>query len=148
VLGRKAGTNVFRPRSPEHPEDETFPGLLLVRPEGRLFFVNAERVAQKIRPVVEAEKPRVVAFDLGGVFDLEYTALKMLTEAEIRNREHGVQLWLVGMNPEVLSVVQRSPLGQALGREGMHFNLEMAVKSYLAIERARVTPREAATDRA
>ena len=35
VLGRKPGTNVFRPRSREHPEDETFPGLLLVRPEGR-----------------------------------------------------------------------------------------------------------------
>ena len=46
VLGRKPGTNVFRPRSAEHPEDETFPGLLLLRPEGRLFFANAERVAE------------------------------------------------------------------------------------------------------
>ena len=27
VLGRKPGTNVFRPRSEEHPEDETFPGF-------------------------------------------------------------------------------------------------------------------------
>ena len=30
VLGRKPGTNVFRPRTPEHPEDEAFPGLLLL----------------------------------------------------------------------------------------------------------------------
>src|SRR5262249_20250884 len=44
LLGRKPGTNVFRPRSKEHPEDETFPGLLLLRPEGRIFFANAERV--------------------------------------------------------------------------------------------------------
>ena len=44
VLGRKPGTNVFRPRSAEHPEDETFPGLLLLRPEGRIFFANVERV--------------------------------------------------------------------------------------------------------
>src|SRR5262245_9887196 len=29
VLGRKPGTDVFRPRSKEHPEDETFPGLLM-----------------------------------------------------------------------------------------------------------------------
>src|SRR5271166_3962997 len=42
VLGRKPGTNVFRPRSKEHPEDETFAGLLLLRLEGRVFFVNAE----------------------------------------------------------------------------------------------------------
>ena len=27
VLGRKPGTNVFRPHSPEHPEDEIFPGV-------------------------------------------------------------------------------------------------------------------------
>ncbi len=44
VLGRKPGTNVFRPRSKEHPEDETFPGLLLLRLEGRVFFANAERI--------------------------------------------------------------------------------------------------------
>jgi hypothetical protein len=29
VLGRKPGTDVFRPLSPEHPGDETFPGLLI-----------------------------------------------------------------------------------------------------------------------
>jgi Polyphosphate kinase 2 (PPK2) len=27
VLRRKRGTNVFRPQSPEHPDDESFPGL-------------------------------------------------------------------------------------------------------------------------
>jgi high affinity sulfate transporter 1 len=130
VLGRKPGTNVFRPRSGEHPDDETFPGLLLLRPEGRLFFANAERVAQKIRPMVVEAKPKVVAFDLGGVFDLEYTALKMLMEAEKRNREHGVALWLVGLTPGVLAMVQHSPLGEALGRERMFFNLEDAVSRF------------------
>ncbi|HKA41348.1 MAG TPA: SulP family inorganic anion transporter [Burkholderiales bacterium] len=130
VLGRKPGTNVFRPRSNEHPEDETFPGLLLLHPEGRLFFANAERVGHKIRPLIEAARPRVVVFDLSGVFDLEYTALKMLTEAEKRSRESGVLLWLVGLNPEVLEVVQHSPLGETLGRERMFFNLEQAVARY------------------
>src|SRR5262245_18055132 len=41
VLVRKPDTNVFRPRSAEHPEDESFPGLLILRLEGRVFFVNA-----------------------------------------------------------------------------------------------------------
>ena len=40
VLGRKPGTNVFRPSTKEHPEDETFPGLLILRPEGRMFFAQ------------------------------------------------------------------------------------------------------------
>jgi high affinity sulfate transporter 1 len=132
ALGRKSGTNVFRPLSKEHPEDETFPGLLLLRLEGRFFFLNAEHIAQKTRLLVEEAKPKVVAIHLRGVFDLEYTALKMLIEAEKRARARGISLWLVGLNPEVLAMVQRSPLGEILGRDGMHFNLEMAVAKYLS----------------
>jgi hypothetical protein len=36
-------------------------------------------------------------------------------------------LWLVGLQPEVLATVRRSPLGETLGRERMFFNLEQAV---------------------
>jgi SulP family sulfate permease len=131
VLARKPGTNVFRPRSKEHPEDETFSGLLLLRPEGRIFFANAEHIAQKIRRLTEEMAPKIVAIDLSGVVDIEYTALKMLTDGEEQQREQGRQLWLVGMNPGVLAMIQRSQLGEALGREGMHFNLEIAVAKYL-----------------
>jgi sulfate permease, SulP family len=131
VLGRKPGTNVFRPHSAEHPDDETFPGLLLLRLEGRVFFVNAEHIAEKIRLLIEEAQPKVVAVHLRGVPDLEYTALKMLTEGEKRQRERGIRLWLVGMNPRVLGVIQKSDLGQTLGHDAMHFNLEMAVAQYL-----------------
>lgn len=132
VLGRKPGTNVFRPRSEEHPEDETFPGLLLLRPEGRIFFANAERIGEKMRPLIAEAKPKVVALDLGGVPDLEYTALRMLTEAEKGQREKGVILWLVDLTPGVLAMIQRSPLGETLGRPRMFFTLEQAVATYQA----------------
>ncbi len=131
VLGRKPGTNVFRPRSKEHPKDETFAGLLLLRLEGRVFFVNAEHIAEKIRFLIAEAQPKVVALHLRGVPDIEYTALKMLTEGEERQRERGVRLWLVGMNPQVLEVIQRSQLGQAIGHEAMLHNLEIAVAKYL-----------------
>jgi MFS superfamily sulfate permease-like transporter len=131
VLGRKPGSNVFRPRSKEHPEDETFPGLLLLRLEGRIFFANAEHIAQKIRLLANESRPNVVALDFSGVPDLEYTALKMLREGDKRQRELGISLWLVGLNPRVLHVVQRSTLGKTLGRERMLFSLELAVAKYL-----------------
>ncbi|MDR3747053.1 MAG: SulP family inorganic anion transporter [Acidobacteriota bacterium] len=134
VLGRKPGTNFFRPRSEEHPDDETFPGLLLLRLEGRIFFANAERIGEKIKLLIEEAQPKVVAIHLRGVPDLEYTALKMMTEGERRQRERGVRLWLVGMNPHVLGMIQRSPLGEALGRDAMYFNLEMAVDKYLGTD--------------
>ena len=131
ILGRKPGTNVFRPRSKEHPEDETYPGLLLLRLEGRIFFANAEQIGQKIRLLVSDAQPKVVVLDLGPVFDLEYTALKALSEGEKRNRERGIITWLVGLNPGVLKMVQKSPLGKVLGRERMQFSLELAVDRYL-----------------
>ncbi|MDR3555081.1 MAG: SulP family inorganic anion transporter [Syntrophobacteraceae bacterium] len=131
VLGRKPGTNVFRPLSSEHPEDETFPGLLIVRLEGRLFFANVEYITEKLKPLVDRKKPKVLMVDLSGAPDLEYTALKMLIEAEKKERGRGVELWLVGLNQEVLSVIRRSSLGKILGRDRMYFDLEQAVAKYL-----------------
>jgi len=130
VLGRKSGTNIFRPRSAEHPEDETIPGLLMVRIEGRIFFANAEAIANKVQTLADEARPSVLALDLSAVPDLEYTALKMLAEAEKRQREASKQIWLIGMNPHVLQAVQRSRLGEVLGRDAMHFNLEVAIAKY------------------
>jgi sulfate permease, SulP family len=131
VLRRKPGTNVFRPHSAEHPDDESFPGLLLLRPEGPIFFANAAQIAHKIEPLVREAQPKIVAVDASGVLDMEYTAVKMFAQLAKRQTQHGVQLWLIGMTPRVLAIVQRSPLGQLLGREGMHFNLEIALARYL-----------------
>jgi high affinity sulfate transporter 1 len=130
VLGRERGTTRFRPRSPEFPDDEFEPGLLLVRPEGRLFFLNAERVGDQLRELVAEARPRVVLLDLRAVFDLEYSALKALTEAEARCRASGIELWLGAMQPEVAAVVNRSPLGRALGPERIFASVDTAVTRY------------------
>ena len=141
VLGRKRGTNVFRPRSDEHPDDETWPGLLIVRPEGRIFFGNAERVVDRIRALAEDAQAKTVVVDGRAVPELEYTALKMLTAAEEKLRRGGVALCLAGLNPSVLTVVQRSKLGKTLGRERMMFNLQAAVERY---EQSGSAPKPAA----
>jgi high affinity sulfate transporter 1 len=133
VLRRKRGTNVFRPVSDQHPDDEEFPGLLLLRPEGRIFFVNASNIGHKITPLVEQTRPTVVALDMRAVFDLEYTALKMLTEAEERCRKVGIAVWLVGLSPDVFAVVENAPLGKALGHRRMFLNLEQAVTAWHAL---------------
>ena len=130
ALGRKRGTQVFRPRSKEHPDDEAWPGLLILRTEGRLFFANAQRVTEKMRALIEQAKPSVVVLDCSAVIDIEYTAVKMFTEAEERLRQRGILMWLAALNPEVLAVVQRSKLGETLGRERMVFNVEAAVEKY------------------
>jgi MFS superfamily sulfate permease-like transporter len=99
AVGRKPGTTVFRPFTAEHPEDETFPGLLMVRAEGRIFFVNAQNAGEQLRPLIDAASPKVLALDFSDVFDIENSAPKMLTEGEERLRERGTLLLLVGPQP-------------------------------------------------
>jgi len=130
VLGRKRGANVYRPLSQEHPDDQTWPGLLLVRVEGRLFFANAQQVSEVIQQLVEQAKPRVVVLDCRAVLDIEYTALKMLIEGEEKLRDSGVSLWLAAMNPNMKAVVEKSGLFAMLGRERLFLSLDSAVQNY------------------
>ena len=134
VIGRKRGADVLRPLSPEHPDDETFEGLLIVRPEGRLFFVNAQNVAEQIDALVTQYKPRVLALDMSRVPDIEYSALQMLIESEKRATERGAVVWLVGLNPGVLEVVRNAGLAERLGRERMLFNARAAIERYQALQ--------------
>jgi anti-anti-sigma factor len=134
VIGRKRGTSdVLRPLSREHPDDETFDGLLIVRPEGRMFFVNAQNIADRMKALIGKHQPRVVVLDMSGVQDIEYSALQMLMEGERRFAERGITLWLAGLNPDVLEIVRHSGLAGRLGRERMFFNAHAAIERFLAV---------------
>ena len=130
VIGRKRGADVLRPLSPEHPDDETFDGLLILRPLGRLFFVNAQYVADQIQTLVTQHEPRVLALDLSRVSDVEYSALKLLAEGAQRMKQSGVELWLVGMNPDVLTMTRHMGLDQELGPERMLVNTRAAIERF------------------
>jgi sulfate permease, SulP family len=136
VIGRKRGADVLRPLSPEYPDDETFPGLLIVRPEGRLFFVNAPNVGEQINALVRRHQPRVLALDLSRVPDIEYSALQALMEGEKRLTEHGVDVWLAALNPGVLETVRNAGFDQRLGRERLLFNARAAIERYQSLPAA------------
>ena len=61
VIGRKRGADVLRPLSPDNPDDETFEGLLILRPEGRIYFANAQNIADKINALVTRYQPQAAA---------------------------------------------------------------------------------------
>ncbi|GJD59846.1 putative sulfate transporter [Methylobacterium dankookense] len=128
VIARKRGADVLRPLSPDHPDDETFDGLLILRPEGRLYFANAQNVADRIRALIAQHEPRVVVLDLSRVPDIEYSALQMLQEGA---RRTGANVWLVGLNPSVLDMVRRAGLDQELGPDRLLFNARTAIERYL-----------------
>lgn len=130
AVGRKPGTDTFRPLLGDHASDETFPGLLIVRTEGRMTFASAPQVSERLWALIHEAKPRVVVVECSAIPDFEYTALRGLMGFEERLRENGVALWLAALNPEALAVISRSPLAQTLGHERMFPNVRDAVAAY------------------
>ncbi len=161
AIGRISGTDIFQALVPEHappagispplhtvgPDgqletdpcieagrgaDEVFPGLLIVRVEGRIYFANAQVVADKISHLIREHDPKVVLFDMGAVPDVEYTAIKTLTDGAERLRLRGIDLWLSGLNPDVFDTMRRTSLFRQLGRKRIFLNRQEAVTYYMA----------------
>jgi anti-anti-sigma factor len=133
VIGRKRGADVLRPLSPDNPDDETFDGLLILRPEGRIYFANAQNIADKINALITQYQPQVVTLDMSRVPDIEYSALQMLIEGEKRSQDRGVTLWLAALNPSALKVVRLSGLSEILGAERLLFNARAAIERFAAL---------------
>lgn len=129
AVGRKPGTDVFR-RLVDHPGDETFPGLLMLRSEGMLYFASAPRAIENYRAAIRRAQPRVVVLECGAIPTIEYTALRLLSDFEERLAETGIELWLAALNPDALQAVESSALGQRLTHERMFFSLEQAVEAF------------------
>ncbi|MHB2168945.1 SulP family inorganic anion transporter [Alsobacter sp. R-9] len=130
VIGRMRGADVLRPVSPDNPDDETFEGLLIVRPEGRLFFLNAQYVSDCVQKLVEEHQPRVLVLDMSRVPDLEYTALQVLQEQEQRATAAGITVWLVGLNTSVMDVVRGVGFDQRLEPDRLLMNARVAIEKY------------------
>jgi high affinity sulfate transporter 1 len=130
LIGRKRDADVLRPLSPEFPDDEIIEGLLILRPEGRLFFANAQHVADEIKALVASHRPRVLALDMSRVFDIEYSALQMLIEGERHTMDEGVMFWLAGPGPGVMECVKASGFADRLGSERLFINVRAAIRHY------------------
>lgn len=151
VVARKRGTDFFRRLDLARYPDETFPGLLMLRAEGRIYFGNSQMVAARLTDFITRNHPRVIAFDMSAIFDIEYTALKALTELDDRLQSNGIILWLSGLNPEVMKTLARSSLGQRMdeggqlseghiGKGRLFHNLQEVTTAYLALPPATSQP--------
>lgn len=126
-VARMPGSSVFRPVAIDHPLDQTAPGVLILRTEGRIHFANAQSIGDKMWSLIQAASPRAVILDCSAVPDIEYTALRMLTEAEDKLRKSDITLSLAALNPQALQVVTSSPLGRRLGPQRVFFTLDEAL---------------------
>lgn len=114
VLGERAAGSHAAPEEPTAP-----PGMLIVRPQEMVFFVNATEIRDAVSAAVTTSEhpPDVVLVDLGLTPDLDVPALDALTDLRDRLECVGTQMWLVTELDEVRHRMQLAGLVDADGSD-------------------------------
>ena len=129
LLGREPGTQVFRDLS-EHPDDETFEDIAVLRFDGGLFFATSEALENRIRSVVDGEAPvRAVVLDLEGVNFVDSQGSAKLAEIREFLAVEGIELRLARLKPQILAVLRADGVLDQIGVDHVHGNVERAVQA-------------------
>ena len=144
VLGRvpneKTYSDVVR-----HPENVTFPGLLIFRLDGQLFFANAGFVVDRLNELLSVMRPtpRVVIWNLESTTDLDVTAAEALIRLVHDLRDSGRDLVFARVGSSVLDVFRRSGLLGLLGEDHFFLTVDGAVRDCLHSRLAVIATLEA-----
>jgi SulP family sulfate permease len=132
VLGRERGTQVFRDLV-EHPDDETFPGIDVVRLDGGLFFATAEALEDRVRRFGEdASEPHALVLSLEGVNFIDSQGAAKLSELHEFAEAQGIELRLARVKPQVRIVLEADGIVDLIGADHIHGNVHRAVEAQLS----------------
>ena len=135
LLGREPGTQVFRDLA-EHPGDETYPGVVVLRLDGGLFFATAEALENRVREVVDrSDGLRTLVLDLEGADFIDSQGVAKLTELREFTEANGLALRLARVKPRVMTMLARDGVVDEIGADHIHGNVHRAVEASLG-ERA------------
>jgi sulfate permease, SulP family len=114
VLGRSAGGDYVDVAG--RTDVSTVPDVLIVRPDGALFFGNATRVRHGVTDLVAARQPppRVTCLVLTASYRLSLTVLDVIGELDDDLARHGNELWLVGVPSTARAQLDADPLASRL----------------------------------
>ena len=109
VLGRLPGSQTFVDVS-RYSEAEQIPGLLIFRPNGIVFFANANRIQNRLRELVKASggSVRAVMINLEASPEVDVTGLEMLERLRTELHESGVDLYFTRATDPVRDLFERS----------------------------------------
>jgi anti-anti-sigma factor len=116
-----------------YPEAELIPGLLIFRPNGILFFANANRVLNHLRRLVtESAQPlRAVMLNLEAVPEMDVTSLDLLEQLRSDFESSHIQLYLARVSDPVKDLFALSGFRDRLGADRIFWGVDTAVDSYL-----------------
>ena len=132
LLGRERGTQVFRDLD-DHPADETFPGVVVLRLDSGLFFATAQALEDRVRTFAEDGSAPLdaVVLDLEGVNFIDSQGAEQLTTIHELAASHDATLRLARVKPPVLAVLHADGFTELLGADHIHGNVHRAVEAQL-----------------
>jgi len=128
VLGRVPPGDVYVALDHE-PAARAEPGLLVLRLDAPLLFINAKLLRDRVREqLAAAETPvRIVLLDLQFTPALDIESLDVLTALRGELFQRGVALWLANARAEVQDLLRRSGLAEAVGEARIYRSLADAI---------------------
>ena len=140
VLGRERGTQVFRDLD-EHPDDESFAGVVLLRVDGGVFFATSDVLEDRVRTALLGPDVRGMVLHFAGVNFVDSQGAAAVSEIIRMTAEAGVELRLASVRPAVRRMLERDGVVQQLGADHLHGNLPRALAA-LTVTGSEPAPKE------
>jgi high affinity sulfate transporter 1 len=133
VLGKVPDEKIYRGLE-NYPEGETYPGLLILRYDGSLFFANAPDFADEVRAGIELSDPppRVVLVDGESINGIDATAINTTIELNDELKRADVELRFARVRANVKEIMQRSDLVEIIGSDHFYVSIQDGVNAFLA----------------
>ena len=132
VLGRLAGSGNFVDVD-RHPDAEQIPHLLIFRPNGMLFFANANRVRNHLRELTQqSERPiHAVLINLEASPEIDVTSLEMLEQLRSELDESGILLYFARVADRVRDLFDRAGFTERVGSNRIFPGVDSGVNAFL-----------------
>jgi SulP family sulfate permease len=132
VLGKVPGQVATYGDVARHPENAQVPGLLIVRLDAPLYFLNANVARGQILDLVAASqpRPRAILFDLGASADLDIASLDMLKNLVRELGEDTVDVLLAQVRGRVRDRLRKAGVMAEIGENRIYLSVPAAVDDF------------------
>jgi high affinity sulfate transporter 1 len=132
VLGKVPGQRAAYGDIARHPENLVIPGLLIVRLDAALYFLNANVARRQLLDLIASSQPApsTVLFDLGASADLDIASLDMLKHLVVELDEIGVDVLLAHVHGSVRDRLRQTSVMTEIGEDRIYLSVAAAVHDF------------------
>jgi len=139
VLGRRPGSDTYASTA-DHPDYETFSGLVILLLHGPLYYATANALRNRIWTLTRNVDPPVqaVVLDLGTTYYADLDGTDVLRSIKKGLGINHIKFHLAEAPKEVLNLLETTGVDQVIGRANIYQSVDEAVQSFLSGQEAVV----------